>query len=84
MESLHPPWHDNSFLCAHFNLLNEPVEYVDGKVYNWQGFVVDGRLQVERCGKALINCQTGQILKIAHFAGVKNPDAAMCTCTDAG
>src|ERR1035437_2507631 len=55
------------------------VEYVDCKVYDWQGFVVQGRLQVERCGKALINCQTGQILKIAHFAGVKNPDAAMCT-----
>lgn len=71
--------YDNSFLCAHFNLLNEPVEYVDGKVYNWQGFVVQGRLQVERCGKALINCRTGQMLKIAHFAGVKNPDAAMCT-----
>jgi hypothetical protein len=35
------------------------VEYVDCKVYDWQGFVVQGRLQVERCGKALINCQTG-------------------------
>ena len=71
--------YDNSFLCAHFNLLNEPVEYVDSAVYNWQGFVVDGRLQVERRGKCLVNSRTGQVLKVAHFAGVKNPDAAMCT-----
>ena len=70
--------YDNSFLCAHFNLLDEMVEYVDSTVYNWQGFVVDGRLQVERSGNSLVNCRTGQVLKIAHFAGVPNPDAAMC------
>lgn len=71
--------YDNSFLCAHFNLLNERVEHVDSAVYNWQGFVVDGRLQVERRGKCLVNRRTGQVLKVAHFAGVNNPDAAMCT-----
>jgi hypothetical protein len=71
--------YDNSFLCAHFNLLEEMIDYVDSTVYNWQGFVVDGRLQVKRSGDSLVNCRTGKVLKIAHFAGVPNPDAAMCT-----
>jgi hypothetical protein len=70
--------YDNSFLCAHFNLLNEMVDYVDSTVYNWQGFVVDGQLQVQRSGDSLVNCHSGKVLKIAHFAGVPNPDAAMC------
>ena len=70
--------YDNSFLCAHFNLLEEMIDYVDSTVYNWQGFVVDGRLQVKRSGDSLVNCRTGKVLKIAHFAGVPNPDAAMC------
>jgi hypothetical protein len=70
--------YDNSFLCAQFNLLDEPVEYIDATVYNWQGFVVNGQLQVERRGNSLVNRRTGKVLKIAHFAGVPNPDAAMC------
>lgn len=70
--------YDNSFLCAHFNLLDEMVDYVDSTVYNWQGFVVDGQLQVKRSGDSLVNCRTGQVLKIAHFAGVPNPEATMC------
>lgn len=71
--------YDNSFLCAHFNLLNEPVNYVDADVYNWQGLVVRGELQVERKADALINKHNGKTLKIAHFAGVSDPDVAMCT-----
>jgi hypothetical protein len=70
--------YDNSFLCAHFNLLNEAIDYVDSTVYNWQGFVVGGQLQVQRRGSSLVNYKTGQVLKIAHFAGVPDPDAAMC------
>jgi hypothetical protein len=29
--------YDNSFLCAHLNLLDEMIDYVDSTVYNWQG-----------------------------------------------
>lgn len=71
--------YDNLFLCAYFNLLNEPVEYVDAEVYNWPGFVVDGQLQVKRNGDSLVHCRSNKVLKVAHFAGVREPDRAMCT-----
>jgi hypothetical protein len=71
--------YDNAFLCAQLNILDEPVDYIDETTFNWQGFVVDGRLQVERRGDSLVNVRSGKALAIAHFAGVSDPDAAMCT-----
>ncbi len=71
--------YDNAFLCAHLNLLDEPVDYVDAAVYNWQGLIVNGRLQVRRSGETLVNVSSGTPLSIAHFAGIPHPrDTALC------
>jgi O-methyltransferase len=71
--------YDNHFLCAQLNLQDQPVELLDASVYNWQGFYKGGQLQVERKGNALVNRETDKVLKLVHFAGIRNVDDFLCS-----
>ena len=71
--------YDNHFLCAHINLNDISVEFLDEHVYNWQGFLRKGELQVVRRGSQLVNRHSGKELKLAHFAGVADVDKALCS-----
>jgi len=66
---------DNHFLCAHINLRRLPIHLLDETVYNWQGFFRNGELQVLRRGNELVNCRSGQKLRLVHFAGIADPDS---------
>ncbi|MFI5295453.1 MAG: hypothetical protein ACHQ0Y_10560 [Thermodesulfovibrionales bacterium] len=66
--------HDNHFLCAFINMKKEPIELVDGEVYNWQGFNRTGSLMVNRSGDSLVNRLNQKKLKLVHFAGVYDMD----------
>ena len=70
--------YDNHFLCAHLNIEKIPVHPLDARQYNWPGFLRNGELQVLRRGDDLVNKDTGEPLKLAHFAGINDVDAALC------
>jgi hypothetical protein len=67
--------YDNHFLCAHLNIFDVAVDYLDARRYNWQGFRRRGVLQVKRVGNSLINKDTGEALRLVHFAGIRDTDA---------
>ena len=62
---------DNHFLCAFLNLKKETVRLVDEQLYDWQGFMYESRLQVERRGNHLVNKINGKTLRIVLFAGIQ-------------
>ncbi|WP_198038137.1 TylF/MycF/NovP-related O-methyltransferase [Skermanella stibiiresistens] len=68
--------YDNHFLVARLLLRDEPLFELDAEIYNWQGLRDnDFTPVVERRGKRLVNrANPAKWLKIAHFAGVAEPD----------
>ncbi|MDR2884810.1 MAG: hypothetical protein LBV09_06840, partial [Deferribacteraceae bacterium] len=62
---------DNHFLNAYLNKHSIDIYYIDEYTYNWQGFIKGAELQVRRDGDHLYNIGHGNLLKVAHFAGIK-------------
>jgi hypothetical protein len=63
--------YDNHYFCAQLNLLKPRLRLFDPRVYDWQGLLNGSELQVVRRGNSLVNCETGERLRIAIFAGVR-------------
>ena len=63
--------YDNHFFCAQLNLKQQRVRLVDPLTYGWQGLFRFGQVQVVRNGSVLTNRHTGQVLRIAAFAGLQ-------------
>jgi len=72
--------YDNHFFCAHLNLTDHPLMSLDPLRYNWQGFLQHGQVQVIRKGDSLVNRESGDTLKLVHFAGIRNCDRFLCGC----
>jgi hypothetical protein len=62
---------DQRFLNAFINIHDEPVTYVDPRVFGWEGLLKNGHVQVYRSGSRLLNKQTHDTLKLVLFGGVQ-------------
>ncbi len=71
--------YDNHFLCAFLNLKKEPINFLDPTQYGWQGFYFYDQIQVERRGDQLVNKNSGVVLKLILFAGIRQSYDLMLT-----
>ena len=67
---------DNHFLCAQLNLSDQPIHLLDEGTGNWQALRRDGAV---RSGNHLYNARTGELILLAHFAGIADVDSYLCS-----